>query len=103
MLEIIPDDIALLSESDLRTLVSLLCEADLKRKGLSPAPVTWGGHQNAGDGGIDVRVSLPAKTAIDGFIPRRDTGFQVKREDFPPSKILAEMCPSAFSGAQFRI
>jgi hypothetical protein len=94
MLEITPDDIALLNESDLRTLVSLLCEADLKRGGLSPAHVTWGGHQNATDAGIDVRVSLHAETAINGFIPRPDTGFQVKKEDLPPGKILTEMCPS---------
>ena len=94
MLEITPDDIALLNESDLRTLVSLLCEADLKIGGLSPAHVTWGGHQNAADAGIDVRVSLPAETAINGFIPRPDTGFQVKKEDLPSGKILTEMCPS---------
>ena len=94
MLEITPDDIALLSESDLRTLVSLLCEAELKTRGLSPSHVTWGGHQNSGDGGIDVRVGLPAETDIDGFIPKPDTGFQVKKEDLPPSKILTEMCPS---------
>jgi hypothetical protein len=80
--------------ANLRTLVGLLCEADLKARGLSPKHVTWGGHQNAGDGGIDVRVGLPADTATDGFIPRLDTGFQVKREDLKPSKILAEMRPA---------
>jgi hypothetical protein len=94
MLEITPDDIALLNESDLRTLVGLLCEAELKARGLSPKHVTWGGHQNAGDGGIDVRVGLPAETATDGFIPQLDTGFQVKREDLKPNKIRAEMRPS---------
>src|SRR5260221_547862 len=94
MLEITPDDIALLNESDLRTLVGLLCEADLKTQALSPRQVTWGGHQNAEDGGIDVRVGLPPETLIDGFIPRPDTGFQVKREDLQPKKIPAEMCPS---------
>lgn len=94
MLEVTPDDIALLSDRDLRTLVGLLCEADLKAQALSPAHVTWGGHQNAEDEGIDVRVGLPAETIIDGFIPRPDTGFQVKREDLQPNKIRAEMCPS---------
>lgn len=94
MLEITPDDIALLNEADLRTLVGLLCEAELKARDLSPKHVTWGGHQNAEDGGIDVRVGLPAETATDGFIPRLDTGFQVKREDLQPGKILAEMRPS---------
>lgn len=94
MLEITSDDIALLSESDLRTLIGLLCEADLKRRDLSPAHVTWGGHQSAGDEGIDVRVGLPGQTVIDGFIPRPHTGFQVKKEDLQPNKILAEMRPS---------
>lgn len=94
MLEITPDDIALLNESDLRTLVGLLCEADLKARDLSPKHVTWGGHQNAEDEGIDVRVGLPTETVTDGFIPRPNTGFQVKREDLQPSKVSAEMRPS---------
>jgi hypothetical protein len=94
MLEITSDDIELLSESDLRTLVGLLCEADLNSRALSPSHVTWGGHQNAADGGLDVRVGLPAETAINGFIPRPDTGFQVKKENLPPNKIITEMCPS---------
>jgi hypothetical protein len=103
MLEITPEDIALLSESDLRTLVGLLCEADLRARGLSPKHVTWGGHQNAGDGGIDARVGLPTETVTDGFIPRPDTGFQVKREDLQPKKSLLRCLLRALSGTQFRI
>jgi hypothetical protein len=58
MLEITPDDIALLNDTELRTLIGLLCEAELRKRGLSAAAATWGGHQNSADGGLDVRVAL---------------------------------------------
>ncbi|OPH81828.1 hypothetical protein [Nitrobacter vulgaris] len=93
MLEITGDDIALLSDGDLRNLIGLLCEADLRKRGLPTSVVTWGGDQDAKDGGIDVRVALPAGTLIDGFIPRAATGFQVKKPDMPPSAIGIEMKP----------
>lgn len=51
MLEISPDDIALLNDTELRTLIGLLCEAELRKRGLSAAAVTWSGHQNSADGG----------------------------------------------------
>lgn len=93
MFEITGDDIAALGDEDLRTLVGLLCEAELRRGNLSPSAVTWGGDQNAKDGGLDVRVALPAGTPIDGFIPRPDTGFQAKRPNMPRAAILDEMRP----------
>jgi hypothetical protein len=40
-----------------------------------------------------VRVALAAGTAIDGFIPRAASGFQVKKSDMPPSAIGPEMKP----------
>lgn len=88
MFEITPDDIALLSDEDLRTLVGRLCESEVRRRGFSPLAVTWGGHHNANDGGLDVRVALPVGASIDGSVPRPATGFQVKKEDMPPSKVL---------------
>jgi hypothetical protein len=93
MLDITPEDIHQLNDTDLRTLVGLLCEAELERRGLSSAAVTWGGNQTAADGGLDVRVELPAGTEIDGFIPRAWTGFQVKKPDMPQAKIHEEMKP----------
>jgi hypothetical protein len=93
MFEITPNDIALLTDEDLRALVGLLCESELKRRGFSPSAVTWGGHQNANDGGVDVRIALPAGTAIDGFVPRPATGYQVKATDMPRNEILEEMRP----------
>jgi len=60
MLEITDDYIALLSDGDLRNLIGLLCEADLRKRALPASVVTWSGDQDAKDGGIDVRVALPA-------------------------------------------
>lgn len=94
MFEITPDDIALLNDEQLRILVGLLCEAELRSRGHSPASVTWGGDQNAVDGGLDVRVALPNDKPIDGFIPRPWTGFQAKKQDMPPSAIGPEMRPN---------
>jgi hypothetical protein len=94
MFEITGDDIAALSDDDLRALVGRLCEADLRRRNLPTSAVTWGGNQNAKDGGVDVRVSLPAGTALEGFIPNANTGFQVKKPDMPRNAILAEMKPN---------
>jgi hypothetical protein len=63
MFEITGDGIAALSDTDLRTLIGLLCEAEMRRRGLPTSAVTWGGNQTAKDGGLDVRASLPAGTA----------------------------------------
>src|SRR5216683_6871227 len=70
MFEITADDIALLNDENLRALVARLCEAEVRRRGFSASCVTWGGSQNAADGGIDVRVALPPGSIIDGFVPR---------------------------------
>jgi hypothetical protein len=56
--------------------------------------VTWGGNQTASDGGVDVRVSLPEGSTISGFVPRPNTGFQVKRQDMSRAAIQQEMRPS---------
>jgi hypothetical protein len=93
MFEISADHIAALNDADLRALVALLCEAELRKKGLPTSSVTWGGHQDATDGGVDVRVDLPARTAITGFVPLPQVGYQVKNQDMPRSEILREMRP----------
>jgi hypothetical protein len=51
MFEITPQDIAQLDDKQLRTLVGLLCEAELRSLAYSTAAVTWGGDQNGG--GLD--------------------------------------------------
>jgi hypothetical protein len=93
MLEITGNDIAALADDDLRALVARLCEAEMRKRGHSAAAVTWGGAQDAPDGGIDVRVELPAGTPVDGFVARAATGFQVKKPDMPPAEIKTEMKP----------
>lgn len=94
MFEITGDDISHLNDTDLRALIGRLCEAELRRQGHSVSHATWGGSQTAKDGGLDVHVGLPAGASIGGFIPRPETGFQVKKPDMPRQEILDEMKPS---------
>ncbi len=93
ILEITSDQVAQLSDADLRTLVGILCERELWTRGHSPAAVTWGGNQDAPDGGIDVRVALPAGSHIDGYVPRPATGYQTKAQKLAKARIAAEMAP----------
>lgn len=93
MFEITGKDISELNDTDLRTLIARLCEAELRRSGLPISGVTAGGDQNAPDGGLDVRVSLAQLGDRTDFIPRPNTGFQVKKPDMPRSEILNEMRP----------
>jgi hypothetical protein len=93
MFEITAEDIALLHDECLRSLVGRLCESEMRRRGISASCVTWGGNQNAKDGGVDVRVEFPPNVAADGPIPRPDTVFQMKAEDITPTEIEAEMRP----------
>ncbi len=94
MLEVTTADIHALSDEDLRTLIGLLCEADARVHGIPTSSVTWGGNQNAPDGGIDVRVNAPAGPEPTGFLPRASIGFQVKKTDFTPGLIPGEMRPT---------
>ena len=91
--EITGDDILHLNDEDLRALIGRLCEAELRRQGHSVSHVTWGGSQTAKDGGLDVHVALPTGAAIEGFIPKPETGFQVKKPDMPRKEIIDEMKP----------
>lgn len=94
MLELTGDHLTELGDEDLRTLVVMLCEAELRSARHPASAVHSGGNQTAKDGGIDVRVDLPAGTTqgLD-FVPRAATGFQVKCEDMPESAIKDEMRP----------
>ncbi|WP_292992949.1 hypothetical protein [Nitrosomonas sp.] len=94
MLDITGDHISKLNDEDLRTLVVRLCEAELRRLNIPLSAVTAGGHQNAADGGIDVRVELPDGSPDLDFILKSVTGFQVKQEDMPPNAIRPEMRPN---------
>ncbi|OQW97495.1 MAG: hypothetical protein BWK74_06225 [Desulfobacteraceae bacterium A6] len=94
LLEITGDDIARLHDSDLRTLIGLLCEADYRLAGLPTKGITWGGHQDACDGGLDVVVRGETPPPQNSFVPRNITGFQVKKPDMPRAEILKEMQPN---------
>lgn len=93
MFKIDHDDVTALGDKDLRSLVVQLCQAELRAHDLRISAITAGGHQDAPDGGVDVRVSLPPETGALDFIPRPSTGFQVKKPNMPRSEILKEMRP----------
>jgi hypothetical protein len=64
LLQITGKDIGSLSDAELRELTGKLCEADYLQAGLSIRKITWGGDQDAADGGVDVRVRrLPELSA----------------------------------------
>jgi hypothetical protein len=87
-------DLARLSDSDLRTLIGLLCEAELQRRHLPTTSATYGGHQDAPDGGLDVMVSVPPETPMQLPVPRAMTGYQVKAKLMGPAAIRKEMKPN---------
>ena len=93
LLEITGDDIASLNDTDLRSLVGLLCEADYRMAGLPTSGITWGGRQEARDSGLDVVVRGEAAPPQNSFVPRNITGFQVKKPDMRRAEILKEMRP----------
>ncbi len=93
LIEITGDDIAELGDSDLRELIGRLCEADYRLARLSTSGITWGGHQDAADGGLDVVVRSKVSPPVTSFVPKNLSGFQVKRPKMPRAKILMEMCP----------
>ena len=93
LLEITGDDIALLNDTDLRSLIGLLCEADFRLAGLPTNGIIWGGHQDASDGGMDVTVHSDVEPPHNSRVPRKTTGFQVKIPDMQPSRIGKEMRP----------
>lgn len=93
MFDITGTDIATLNDTDLRTLVARLAQAELSSRRAPVASVTAGGAQDAADGGIDVRVDQTAPHADPDFVPRAKTGFQVKKPDLAAQAITDEMRP----------
>lgn len=93
MFEITTDQIGKLNDADARELVGLLAEQEAIRNGADASSITFGGDQRAEDGGIDVRASLPDTVIASGYIPRRQTGYQVKAESFGAAKTNSEMRP----------
>ena len=84
-------DITALSDGELRELVARLCEAELIQQGLPPSSVRWGGAQEAADGGLDVSVSGAQNLKMPNFVPRKKTGFQVKKHSMSKASCKKEM------------
>lgn len=93
MFEVTGSDIERLSDGELRSLVLRLATSELRMQGLPLSSVTAGGHQDAADGGLDVRVECPVALPRADFVPRQRTGFQVKKPDMTASAIRDEMQP----------
>lgn len=89
--ELEPADITALSASDLRELVARLSEAEVMQQGRRSLCVTWGGAQEAPDGGLDVRVEDAGLSPNDGFVPRGYCGFQVKKHTMGEAACRGEM------------
>ena len=102
MFEISGNDISSLSDGDLRSLVARLAIAELRANGYPLSSVTAGGDQDAADGGIDIRVECPTEIINPDFVPRRLTGFQVKKSDMRPAAIRKEMQPNGVLRAVIR-
>ncbi|UWZ83197.1 hypothetical protein [Occallatibacter riparius] len=102
MFDITGEEISHLSDEDLRELIGRLCEAELRQNCLSTLAVTWGGNQNAPDGGIDVRVATTAGVPPTSAFISSNVGYQVKAEDMPRSRILSEMRPDGSLRAAIR-
>ena len=84
-------DISSLNDGDLRDLVARLCEAELVQQGIPTSDVTWGGAQEAPDGGLDVSVKSTGTMFNPNFVPRENTGFQVKKHSMGKSACRKEM------------
>ena len=94
LLDISGDDIADLNDAELRSLIGLLCESEYRNAGHSTKGITWSGSQDAPDGGLDVVVNTEEGLSNESFIPKKYTGFQVKKPSMPPSAIKNEMSPN---------
>lgn len=91
--EISAKDISDLNDADLRELIGRLCEAEITQQNLSTSCVFWGGAQEAGDGGVDVRVNcnISLNCTNQGFIPHANTIFQVKKHSMSKEACKKEM------------
>lgn len=63
------DDLLGLDDGQLEELIARLCETEIAAKSHAISSVRWGGSLTAGDGGIDVRVTV------------KDRGHRLVRKD----------------------
>ncbi|WP_371182003.1 hypothetical protein [Xanthomonas sacchari] len=84
-------DVTSLGAGDLRELVARLSEAEVIQQGRLSKSVTWGGAQEAPDGGLDVRIEDTGLAPSNGFVPRGICGFQVKKHSMAGTACRDEM------------
>lgn len=89
--ELKPSDISNLSDADLREMVARLCEAELHDQRIQRSCILWGGAQEAADGGLDIRVKSEIPLLNPGFVPRNNTGFQIKKSSMGKAACREEM------------
>lgn len=89
--ELEPSDISNLSDANLREMVARLCEAELISQQIRPSCVSWGGAQEAADGGLDIRVTDATPLSNPIFILRENTGFQIKKNSMSKAACKNEM------------
>ncbi|KQV55471.1 hypothetical protein ASC95_29150 [Pelomonas sp. Root1217] len=90
-LEVTFKEVQRLGDEPLRALVARLCRAELSDARLPLSAVRAGGHQDAGDAGIDVHIELGGNAAGLDFLPRCRVGLQVKARGLPASAVADEM------------
>ncbi len=90
-LELAAADITALDDGQLRELVARLAEAELREQGLPRSSVQAGGAQEAADGGLDVSVATARPLVRPAFVPRANTGFQVKKHSMSRRSCELEM------------
>lgn len=90
----VPKDVLLqLSDEQLEELIARLAEAEIASNRHSPSFVYWSGSINSPDGGVDVRVNVPASELATGFLARSNTIFQAKKHSMSAASITDEMRP----------
>ncbi|MEZ6029322.1 MAG: hypothetical protein R3C46_06180 [Hyphomonadaceae bacterium] len=94
LLSVGANEIAALSDADLRDLVALLCRFEARTAGFSATCVRAGGNQDAPDGGLDVVVETPAPLPQGGYLARSLGGLQVKKPALGEAGIANEMRPN---------
>lgn len=90
-LELTAADITALDDGQLRELVARLAEAELREQGIPRSSVQAGGAQEAADGGLDVSVATACTLDRPAFVPRANTGFQVKKHTMSRGNCKKEM------------
>ncbi len=93
LLELTPNDIMQLGDDDLADLLGRLVEAEALGNGIPLSAITYGGHGNAADDGVDARISWSGAPDHTDFFPRRTTVFQSKAESMSAAPIVREMAP----------